>query len=144
MEAPTGVLRRDRQEPHSMPVQQARHGMVDMLAIVVEDASLATSRWCRSRDYKRRATPGCPYCCCHCCCCSHWTHCSCLSPSPCPYPCLCHRCLGWGQEGEGPPEDTMVPAVVGAEVAPATQGILHLRAWSRTRWPVPASPSGPA
>jgi hypothetical protein len=33
---------------------------VDALAAAAEDASLAPSRWCRSRDCRRRDTSGCP------------------------------------------------------------------------------------
>jgi hypothetical protein len=43
--------------------------------------------------------------------------------------------LWW--EGEGSSEDMEVPTVVGAEVAAAMEGTLHLRARSRTRMPVP-------
>jgi hypothetical protein len=38
-----------------------------------------------------------------------------------------------GQEGEGPPKDTTVPAVVGAEVVVVAEGTLHLRVRSRMR-----------
>jgi hypothetical protein len=124
-----------------MPVQRAGRAVVDAPAAATEDASLATSRWCRSRDCRRRDTPERPCYCHHCCCQSRY---SCLSPSPCPYPCLCRRCWGWGQEGEGPPEGTVVPAVVGAKVVAEEEGALHLRARSRTRRPVPRPPSGPA
>jgi hypothetical protein len=44
------------------PVQQAGLAAVDVLT-VEEGASLATLRWCRSRDYRRRAMLGC---CCPC------------------------------------------------------------------------------
>jgi hypothetical protein len=37
-----------------------------------------------------------------------------------------------GQEGEGTPEDTVVPAVVGVEATAAAEGTLHLRVQSRT------------
>jgi hypothetical protein len=37
-----------------------------------------------------------------------------------------------------------VPAMVGAEVAAAMEGVVHLRARSRTGRPVLGSPSGPA
>jgi hypothetical protein len=98
-----------------------------------EDASLATSRWCWSRNC-RRATTGHPCSCCRCCCWSHRSHCSCLSPFPCPSPCLCRHCWGWGQEGEGegPLEGMAFPVVVGAEAVAAVEGALLLRAWSRT------------
>jgi hypothetical protein len=55
-----GAQRRDRREPHSMPVQRAGCVVVDAPATTVEDASLVTSRWCKSRDCRRRATPGAP------------------------------------------------------------------------------------
>jgi hypothetical protein len=48
----------------------------------------------------------------------------------------------WGQEGEGPPGDTAVPAVVGAEAVAAVESTLHLRARSRTWRHVPGPPSG--
>jgi hypothetical protein len=70
-------------------------------------------------DCRRRTTPGHPCCYCRSC----QSHCSHLSP----YPCLCHRCWGWGQEGEGPLEDTAVPAMVGTEAAAAVEGTLLLR-----------------
>jgi hypothetical protein len=35
------------------------------------------------------------------------------------------------REGEGPPNDTMVPTVVSAEAVATTEGTLHLRARSR-------------
>jgi hypothetical protein len=136
--------RRGRQEPHSTPVQQVGHAAVDASAVAVEDASLATSRWCRSRDCRRRATSGRLCCCCHCCCRSRRSRCSCLSPSSCPFPCLCRRCWCWGQEGEGPPEDMVVPTTAGVEAAAVAEGALLLRARSRTRRPVPGPPSGPA
>jgi hypothetical protein len=41
-----------------MSVQQVGHATVDTPAAVVEDTSLATSRWCRSQDCRRRATSG--------------------------------------------------------------------------------------
>jgi hypothetical protein len=49
----------------------------------------------------------------------------------------------WGRRG-GPPEDTAVPTVVGAEAAAVAEGALHLRARSKTRRPIPGLPSGPA
>jgi hypothetical protein len=58
VEEPTGARRRDRQESHSTPVQRAGHVVVDASTTVVEDASLTTSRWCRFRDCRRRATLG--------------------------------------------------------------------------------------
>jgi hypothetical protein len=136
MEAPARARRRGHQEHRSTSVQQARRVAVDVSVAVAEDASLATSRWCRSRDC-RRATSGCPCCCCRCCCRSR---CSCLSPSTCPYPCLYRRCWGWRKEGEEPSEDTTVPTVVGVEAAAAMEGALLLRA----RRPVPGPPSGSA
>jgi hypothetical protein len=144
VEAPARARRRGRQEPHSTPVQQVGHAAVDASAVAAEDASLATSRWCRSRDCRRRATSGRLCCCCRCCCRSRRSHYSCLSPSSCPFPCLCHRCWCWGQEGEGPPEDMAVPAMAGMEAAAAAESALLLRARSRTRRPVPRPPSGPA
>jgi hypothetical protein len=90
--------RRGHRERRSMSVQQAGHATVDTPAAVVEDTSLATSRWCRSQDCRRRATSGSPCYCCYCCC---WSHCSCLSPSRCPYPCLCRQCWGWSRRGRG-------------------------------------------
>jgi hypothetical protein len=116
--------------------------VVDAPAAAAKDTSLATLRWCRFRDYRGRATPGRLCCCCRCCCRSHWSHCSCLSLSLCP--CLCRRCWGWGQEGEGPPENMVVPAMVGAEAAAAAEGALHPRARSRTWRLVLGLPSGPA
>jgi hypothetical protein len=101
VEALTRARRRGHREPHSTSVQKGGSVVVDALAAAVVDASLATSRWCRSRDCRRRATAGHPCCCCHCCCRSHWSLCSCLSPFPCPYPCLCHCCWGWGRRGRG-------------------------------------------
>jgi hypothetical protein len=133
VEAPARARRRGRREPRSTPVQQVGHAAVDAPAVAAEDASLATSRWCWSRDCRRRSTSGRLCCCCRCCCRSR---CSCLSPSPCPFP--CRRCWCWGQEGEGPLEDMAVPAAAGVE------GALLLRARSRTRRPVPGPPSGPA
>jgi hypothetical protein len=78
-----------------------------------EGVSLATSRWCRSRDCRRRATLG-----------------SLLLSFP------LHLLLplafatvvgGQGRGGEGPPEDSAVPAEVGVAVA-AVEGTLLLRA----------------
>jgi hypothetical protein len=133
VEAPARARRRGRREPCSTPVQQVGHSAVDAPAVAVEDASLATSRWCRSRDCRRRATSGRLCSCCRCCCRSHRSRWSCLSPSPCPFPCLCRRCWCWGLEGEGPPEDMAVPTVAGVEAAAAAEGALLLRARSRTR-----------
>jgi hypothetical protein len=48
----------------------------------------------------------------------------------------------WGHEGEGPPGDMAVPAVVGAEAVAAAESTLHLRAQSRTWRHVPGPPSG--
>jgi hypothetical protein len=140
VEAPARARRRGHREPRGTPVQQVGYAAVDALAVAAEDASLATSRWCRSRDCRRRATSGRLCCCCW----SRRSRCSCLFPSPCPFPCLCHRCWCWGQEGEGPPEDMVVPAAAGVEAAAATEGALLLRARSRTRRPIPGLPSGPA
>jgi hypothetical protein len=142
VEVPAKARRRGRREPRSTPVQQVGHAAVDASAVVAEDASLATSRWCRSRDCRRRATSGRLCCCCRCCCQSRRSRCSCLSPSP--FPCLCRRCWCWGQEGEGPPEDMAVPTAAGVEAVAAAEGALLLRAWSRTRRPVPGPSSGPA
>jgi hypothetical protein len=142
VEAPARARRRGHREPRSTPVQQVGHAAVDAPAVAAEDASLTTSRWGRSRDCRRRATSGRLCCCCRCCCRSHRNRCSCLSPSPCP--CLCRRCWCWGQEGEGPPEDMVVPTVAGVEAAAAAEGALLLRARSRTRRHVPGPPSGPA
>jgi hypothetical protein len=114
--------RRDRQEPRSMPVQQVGRDVVDAPTAAMEDASLATLRCCQPRDH-RRATLGRPCCCCR---------------------CYYYRFWGWGHEGEGLPENMVVPAVVGAEAVAAAEGTLHLRARSRTRWPVLGTPSGPA
>jgi hypothetical protein len=132
VEAPTRARRRDRWELAAVGAPTS----------IVEDSSLATSRWCRYRDCRRRATPRHPCCCCW----SRWSHYSCLSLSlsPCSYPCLCRCCWGWGQEGEGSSEDTVIPTVVGVEVATAMEGTLHLRVRSRTWRPVPGLPSGPA
>jgi hypothetical protein len=141
VEVPSSARRRGHWEPRSMSMQQAGCVVVGASVAAMEDASLATSRWCQSIDCRRRARPRRPYCCCHYWCRSHWSWCSCLSPSPYPY--LCHRCWGWGQEGEGSPEDTMVPAVVDAEAATAVEGTFHLRAPSRTWRTVPRPPSGP-
>jgi hypothetical protein len=44
----------------STPVQQVGHVVVDTPDANAEDASPATSRWCRSRDCRRRATLGVP------------------------------------------------------------------------------------
>jgi hypothetical protein len=66
VESPGGARRRDCQEPYSIPVQRVGCVMVDASA-AAEDASLATSRWCGSRDYRRRFMLGRPCCCCHCC-----------------------------------------------------------------------------
>jgi hypothetical protein len=90
-----------------MSVQQAGHAAVNASAAATEDVSLATSRWCRSRDCSRRATPGCLCCCCR-------RRCSCLSPSPC-LTLAFTVVVGVGATGGGPPEDTMVPVVVGVE-----------------------------
>jgi hypothetical protein len=119
-------------------VQQAGRAAVNAPAATAEDASLSTSRWCQSRDCRRRDTPGCPCYCCRFCCQSHRSRCSYLYPSSCPYHRLSRRC--WKQEGEGPPEDTTVHATVGAEAAATMKGALLLRA----RRPVPELPSGPA
>jgi hypothetical protein len=127
--------RRGHREPCSTPVQQAGRAAVDASTAATEDTSLATSRWRRSRDCRRKATSEHSCCCCQ-------SHCSFLSPYP--YPCLCHRCWGWGQEGEGPPEDMTVPAAVGVEAAAAAKGALLLRSWTRTWRSVPGPPSGPA
>jgi hypothetical protein len=51
--------------------------------------------------------------------------------------------VGLGQEGEGPPGDMTVPAVVGAEAAAAAEGVLHLRAQGRAWMSVPEPPCGP-
>jgi hypothetical protein len=142
--APARVLRRGRREPRSTPVQQVGHATVDAPAVAAKDASLATSRWCRYRDCRKRATSGHLCCCCRYCCRSRQSRCSYLSPSPFSFTCLCRRCCCWGQEGEGPPEDMAVPTAVGMEAAAAMEGALLLRAWSRTRRPVPGPPSGPA
>jgi hypothetical protein len=130
------VRRKGRQGCHSMPMQQAGRVAVDVSA-AEEGASLATSRWCRSRDCRRRVTSGCccPWYCCR-------SHCSCLSPSLSPYPCRC--CWGWGQKGERPSEDMSVPAVVGVEKVDAAEDVLLLRVRSRTRRPVPRPSSCPA
>jgi hypothetical protein len=140
VEAPARARRRGHREHRSTPVQQAGRAVVDAPAAATKDASLATSRWCQSRDCRRRATPGCPCCCCW----SRRSRYSCISPSPC----LCRHCWGWGWgqegEGEGPPADTAVPTVVGAEAAAAAEGSLLIRARSRTRRPVHGAPSGPA
>jgi hypothetical protein len=81
-----------------MLVQQAVRATVDT-PTTKECASLTTSRWCWSRDCRRRVTPGC---CCSCYCCqSCLCHCYCLPPSPCPYRFLCHHCWGWGWQGQG-------------------------------------------
>jgi hypothetical protein len=98
VEEPVGARRRDRREPCCMTVQRARRVVVDAPAAAVEDASLAISRCCRSRDCRRRATLGCPYYR-HCCCRSH---CSYLSPSPStsPSPCL-YVIAGVGAGGGG-------------------------------------------
>jgi hypothetical protein len=122
VESPAGARRRDRWEPRSMPVQRVGRAMVDASTAAVEDASLATSRWCWSRDYRRRATSGCPYCCFHCCCRSHRSRCSFLFPSPCPCPCMCRHYWCWEQEGEGLPGDMVAPAMVDVEAAVATEG----------------------
>jgi hypothetical protein len=58
VEALVGARRRGRREPRSTPVQQAECAAVDVPVAAVEDASLATSRWCQSRDCRRRVTPG--------------------------------------------------------------------------------------
>jgi hypothetical protein len=68
VEEPVGLRRRDHQEPRSTLVQRAGRAVVDALAAAAEDASLATSRWCLSRDCRRRATLGRPCYCHHCCC----------------------------------------------------------------------------
>jgi hypothetical protein len=60
VEVSTGVRRRDHQEPRNTPVQRVGHATVDASADTSEDTSLATLRWCRSRDCRRRATPGAP------------------------------------------------------------------------------------
>jgi hypothetical protein len=129
-----------------MSVQRAGRVGVDAPAAAAEDASLAALRYCRSRDCRRRVTPGCPCYCRRCCWRSRQKCCSCLSPCPCPcpYPCLYCHYWGWGQEGEGPPEDMTVPAVVGTEMSATAEGTLHLRTQSRTRKPVPVPLSGPA
>jgi hypothetical protein len=99
VEAPARARRMGRREHRSTSVQQAGNAAVDASATAMEDASLATSRWCRSRDCRRRATLGCPCCYCR----SHRSCCSCFSTSscPCPYPCICQRCWGWGRRGRG-------------------------------------------
>jgi hypothetical protein len=64
VETPVRARRRGHREPHSTPVQQVGCAAVDASSAAVEDASLATSRWCRSRDCRRRAKPGRLCCCC--------------------------------------------------------------------------------
>jgi hypothetical protein len=121
---PARARRRGHQEPRSTSVQQAGHPAVDASTAAAEDTSLATSRWCRSRDSRRRAMLGRPHCCCR----SHQSRYSCLSTSPCPYPCLCRYCWGWCAGGVGSPKDTAVPTVVGVEAVAAAEGALLLRA----------------
>jgi hypothetical protein len=58
VEAPARARRRGHREPGSTPVQQVGHAAVDVPAVAAEDTSLTTSRWCRSRDCRRRATSG--------------------------------------------------------------------------------------
>jgi hypothetical protein len=65
VESSAGVRRRDHREPRSILVLQVGHAVVDAPAAAIEDVSLATSRLCRSRDCRRRATLGHP-CCCYC------------------------------------------------------------------------------
>jgi hypothetical protein len=137
VEAPIRVRRKDHRERCSTSMQQVGHAMMNAPTAAAEDASLATSRWCRSRDCRRRTTAGCPCCCCQNCC-------SCLSPSSCPYPCLCRCYWGWGQEGEGPLQDMAVPAAVGAEAAATVEDALLLRARNRMRRPVHRPSSCPA
>jgi hypothetical protein len=48
-----------------------------------------------------------------------------------------------GRGGEGLPEDTMIPAAVVAGAATAAEDTLLMRAWSRTRRPVPGPLSCP-
>jgi hypothetical protein len=120
-----------------------RHAVVDAPAAATKGASLVTLRWCRSRDCRRRVTPGCPcFCCCYYCR-SHRSRCSCLSLYLCPFPYLFHCCWGREQEGEGPSEKMTAPVVVGVEAAATTEGALHLRALSRTWRPIPGPSSGP-
>jgi hypothetical protein len=65
-------------------------------------------------------------------------------PFPFHLPLALPPLLGVGQEGEGLPEDMMVPAVVGVGAAAATEGALLLKAPSRMRRPVPGPPSCPS
>jgi hypothetical protein len=102
-----------------------------------EGASLATSRWCRSRDCRRRATSG-----------------ALLPllllveplfltfhlPLLLPFPSL----LGWGQEGEWQLEDSVVRTEVGVVDVATAEDALLLRVWSRTRRPVPGPSSCPS
>jgi hypothetical protein len=142
VESPVGARRRVHREPRIMSMQRVGHTVVDTPVAATKDASLATSRWCRYMDYRRRATSRRPCCCCR----SHRSCCSCFfsSPCPCPCPCIWRCCWGWEQKGEGPPGDMAVPAMVGAEAAAATEGTLHLRTRSRKRRLVPGPSSGPA
>jgi hypothetical protein len=43
-----------------MPMLQAGHAAMDVSAATTNYASLTTSRWCQSRDCRRRATSGTP------------------------------------------------------------------------------------
>jgi hypothetical protein len=112
-----------------MLVQQACRAAVDTPA-TEEGASRATSRWCWSRDCRRGAMSEC--CCPYYCCRSHQSHCSCLSPSPSPspfpLPFPLPPLLGVGAGGGGAIRGTMIPVVVGVEVAVAVADAILLRA----------------
>jgi hypothetical protein len=79
-----------------MLVHQAGRAIVGAPA-AEEGASLATPRWCRSRDCRRRAMSGCCYPCYYCR--SRQSCYSSLSPSLCSYPCLLSPLFGWDRRG---------------------------------------------
>jgi hypothetical protein len=108
---------------------------MDASAAAVEDASLATSRWCRSMDCRSRVTS--------------WRTLLLLSePSeplflPFPFPLsLPLPLLGLRVGGGGSPEDMAVLAAASVEAVAIVEGGLLLRAQSRIWWHVPRSPSG--
>jgi hypothetical protein len=57
VEAPTWVRRDERRGRHSTLVRQVGHVRVDA-STTEEGTSMATSRWCQSRDCRRRPCQG--------------------------------------------------------------------------------------
>jgi hypothetical protein len=138
VEEPAWSRRRNHREPRSTSVQRTQRIVVDTPAVAPKDASVPTSRLCRS-TYCRTGTPAVVIAVV-----ARATGDIVLAFSfPLVFTLAFDTVIGvGGQEGEGLPEGAVVPAVVDAEAA-AVEGGLHLRAWSRMRRPVPRPPSGP-